>query len=371
MADYEPFECMMTHSTCYKQTEKMKVLGVLWHSTGANNWWLKRYVQPYAGDPGYDEKIKKLGKNSNGNDWNHITKNAGLNAWIGKFADKTVGTVQAMPWDYRPWGCGSIRYWNAKKKKYEYGPSCNDGWIQFEICEEYLIEKCPDVWVHYKDTPGDREYAQLVWDEAVKFTAFIFKKYNIDPYGIVKKKDYYGNVKSVPTLLDHRTSHELGFGSNHGDVQHWFSIVLGKDMADARNEVYKAMQEKTAGWVKVGSDWYFYDLDGNMVKSDWVKWKSKWYYLGPDGVMLTGWQKIDGQKYYLYTGNDGHMASYEWIDDLWLEKSGEQKYPYRGMWKENEIGKWYEDESGWYPRDRVMKIDKVEYQFDKKGYLVE
>lgn len=35
-----------------------------------------------------------------------------------------------MPWDYRPWGCGS----GSKG-------SCNDGWIQFEICEDSLTDK--------------------------------------------------------------------------------------------------------------------------------------------------------------------------------------------------------------------------------------
>ena len=41
-----PMTCMMTQSSCYKGTEKMTVKGILWHSTGANNPTLKRYVQP-------------------------------------------------------------------------------------------------------------------------------------------------------------------------------------------------------------------------------------------------------------------------------------------------------------------------------------
>ena len=39
-----PMTCMMTQSSCYKGTEKMTVKGILWHSTGANNPTLKRYV---------------------------------------------------------------------------------------------------------------------------------------------------------------------------------------------------------------------------------------------------------------------------------------------------------------------------------------
>lgn len=120
--DNQPLRCYMTNSTCYKNTVSMEIKGVLWHSTGANNPNLKRYVQPTEGTADYDKFIKLLGKNTNRNDWNHITRQAGLNAWIGKLADGTVTSIQTMPWNYRPWGCGS----GVKG-------SCNDGWIQFEI----------------------------------------------------------------------------------------------------------------------------------------------------------------------------------------------------------------------------------------------
>ena len=132
------------------------------------------------------------------------------------------------------------------------------------------------------------------------------------------------------------------------------------------------VEPKTIGWIKDGGLWYYYDESGNLVKNDWLKWKGKWYYLGPDGSMLLGWQEINGKKYYFYDSeNDGHMASNEWIDGLWLNKSGSQTYPYKGSWKKNDKGRWYEDESGWYPREETQKIDKIVYVFDQKGYLVE
>jgi hypothetical protein len=40
----KPLQCMMTNSTCYKGTKTMEIKGVLWHSTGANNPNLRRYV---------------------------------------------------------------------------------------------------------------------------------------------------------------------------------------------------------------------------------------------------------------------------------------------------------------------------------------
>lgn len=120
--NYSPIVCMQTKSTCYQQTSKMQIKGVLWHSTGCNNPNIKRYVQPSENDTKYSQLIALIGKNTGGNDWNHISIQAGLNAWIGKLADGTVATVQTMPWDYKPWGCGSGSR-----------GSCNNGWIQFEI----------------------------------------------------------------------------------------------------------------------------------------------------------------------------------------------------------------------------------------------
>lgn len=130
----KPLICMQTQSTCYKGTTTMTVKGILWHSTGANNPLLRRYVQPSDIKPSSDTYDKEtwleiLGKNKYNNDWNHIERQAGLNAWIGQLDNKTVASIQTMPWNYRPWGCGTGKY-----------GSCNDGFIQFEICEDSLSD---------------------------------------------------------------------------------------------------------------------------------------------------------------------------------------------------------------------------------------
>jgi len=67
-----PLQCMMTNSTCYKQTKTMEIKGILVHCTGANNPNLKRYVQPSENDSNYSNLIKIIGKNNNQNDLNHI-----------------------------------------------------------------------------------------------------------------------------------------------------------------------------------------------------------------------------------------------------------------------------------------------------------
>ena len=204
-----PIVCMQTNSTCYKGTSKMAVKGVLWHSTGANNPNIKRYVQPSENDINYAKLMSLIGINSLKNDWNHISMQAGLNAWIGKLEDGTIATVQTMPWDYKPWGCGSGSR-----------GSCNNGWIQFEICEDALI---------------DGTYFTKVYNEACELTAYLCKLYNINPRGTVDL-----NGVGVPTILCHQDSAQLGLGSNHADVMHWFS-KFGKTMNDVREDVAKIL----------------------------------------------------------------------------------------------------------------------------------
>lgn len=71
----------------------MQIKGILWHSTGANNPNIKRYVQPSDNDVNRAKLLEIIGTNGNKNDWNHIERQAGLNAWVGKLADGTVGCV--------------------------------------------------------------------------------------------------------------------------------------------------------------------------------------------------------------------------------------------------------------------------------------
>lgn len=206
----KPLVCMQTQSTCYKGTRKFSPVGILWHCTGANNPNLRRYVQPSDIKPIEDTYSKEewldiLGVNRSKNDWNHINREAGLNCWIGKLADGTVATIQTMPWDYRPWGCGSGSR-----------GSCNNGWIQFEICEDSL---------------KDENYFNAAYEEACQITAYLCKLFDIDPQGTVQH-----NGVTVPTILCHQDAYKLKLGSNHSDVYNWFNRY-NKSMQDVRNYV--------------------------------------------------------------------------------------------------------------------------------------
>jgi hypothetical protein len=199
--------------------------------------------------------IATLGKNQYDTDWNHIERQAGLNAWIGKLANGEVATVQTMPWEYRPWGCGS-----------GVNGSCNSGWIQFEICEDDL---------------NDVNYFNTVYQEACELTAYLCQLFNIDPYGFVNV-----NGIKVPTILCHADSYTLGMGGNHADVTHWFP-KYGKSMATVRADVATMLniiapteqeqeeEEMTQEKFNEMMDVYLTQLAQKMP-SDWSKEARDW-----------------------------------------------------------------------------------------------
>ena len=214
-------KCIMSQSTCYKGTTKGVPVGILWHDTGAGNPEIKRYVQPDDNASDRDELLKIIGKNPNGNDWNHRYVEAGVNAFIGKLADGSIATVQTLPFNYRPWGCGSGSHGSCNGSSALYN---SPFWIQFEICDDY-----------YRDAA----YFKKVYQEAVEFTAYICKTYGIDPKGTVK----YNGV-TVPTILCHADSYKLGLGSAHGDVLDWFKKMGGYTMDKVRKDVAEKLAEK-------------------------------------------------------------------------------------------------------------------------------
>lgn len=209
-----PLECILTESRCYNRSSKMKVKGVLWHSTAAPNTTIRRYVQPSKSDPKYDELMDLIGKNAYNNDWNDPNLKVCVHAFIGTLKDGTIASVQTLPWDLACYGCG----------KGSRG-SCNDGWIQFEICEDYLTSK---------------SYFDDVYEEACELTAYLCKLYDLDPMATTTYNGY-----EVPVVLCHKDANTHKMGSAHIDVTHWFK-KYNKTMDDVRKDVAKLMGQTSA-----------------------------------------------------------------------------------------------------------------------------
>ena len=211
-------QLFLTRNACYIAGAKMAPRGIMIHSTGANNAYLRRYVQPDDG---------LLGPNPYNNHWNvyhpggadigpHAYVNNGYgycatcggrqvsaHAMIGKLSDGGVATYQLLPWDYQGWHSGGGSKGQANKL----------GYIGFEICEDALT---------------DGGYFLSAYNEAVDLCAYLCELYGLDPEGTTPE--------GYPVIIDHKTGYELGIAANHGDVRHWWPR-FGKYLDDFREDV--------------------------------------------------------------------------------------------------------------------------------------
>lgn len=188
--------CILTESRCYKAHQPAFPIGIVVHSTGANNPWLKRYVQPSKDDPDRAELLAILGVNKSGNSWNRDVKKS-AHYMIGKRADGKVDTTMLLPEDYCAWGVGT-----GTKGSYNYNPTAH---IQFEVCEDALVNE---------------EYFLECYHAAVELCADICRRY----------------AWEADVIVSHHEAHELGYASNHKDIDHWLS-KFGKTMDDFRADV--------------------------------------------------------------------------------------------------------------------------------------
>lgn len=186
---------LLTKNECYITGQTIKPKGIMVHSTGANNPRVSRYV------PGDDE----MGRNTSGSHWNQLRpggRQVCVHAFVGKFADGQVGTVQTLPWNYRGWHSSSGKNGSAQNTH-----------IGFEICEDGL---------------SDPAYFRAVYQEAAELTAYLCKEYHLDPL-------------ADGVVICHQEGYRRGLASNHADVLHWFP-KHGKTMDDFRADVARLIK---------------------------------------------------------------------------------------------------------------------------------
>lgn len=245
---------IFTENACYKAGRKITVKGIMVHSTGANNPWLKRYVGPDDG---------KLGKNQYNNHWNAYHpggREVCVHAFIGKLADGSVATYQTLPWGHRGWHAGG---------------SANDTHIGFEICEDGL---------------SDSTYFNKVYKEAVELCAYLCKQYGL----------------TEQNIICHSEGYKKGIASNHGDVMHWFP-KHGKSMDTFRTDV-KALLGGSTSEPSTKPD------TGAVIKAgDLVKITGTKYYGGqtiPTWVKNQNWyvQEVSGDRAVINKNESGTNA---------------------------------------------------------------
>lgn len=186
-------------SKCYQRGVIQAPVGVQVHSTGANNPFLRRYVQP-------DDGI--LGDNVNHNSHNNPSGNVCANAYIGKTATGDIAIYQTLPWNMRCWLSGSGKNGNAN----------NLGFAGFEVCEDNL---------------EDQEYFdKAVKGAAVHLTAYLCTLFGFHPWDVVANYP----TGTLYAVEDHAELHRLGLASDHADITKWLKHY-GYTLADFRGWV--------------------------------------------------------------------------------------------------------------------------------------
>jgi N-acetylmuramoyl-L-alanine amidase len=209
------YKLILTNNACYKAGKTIKPKGIMVHSTGANNPWLKRYVGPDDG---------LLGKNQYNNHWNQDKpggRQVCVHAFIGKLADGSIATYQTLPWNHRGWHAGG---------------DANNTHIGFEICEDGLT---------------DASYFSAVYKEAVELCVHLCKLYGLS------EKD----------IICHSEGYKQGIASNHADVMHWFP-KHGKTMDTFRADVKKLLNEEEKLAEPVKKKYYRVQIGAYTVKAN-------------------------------------------------------------------------------------------------------
>ena len=188
------YEVHQTKNPSYTRNRSIKPVGILVHSTGANNPNCKRYV----------DAEEFLGKNTNGNHWNKSTATKSMHAFIGYDKDKNVVVANTLPYDRACWGCGK-----GSKGSRNYDPQAH---LQFEICQS---------------SATDSEYYWKAIAVAEEYCAYLCQKFGW----------------TTANITSHKESCAAGYASNHGDPQSWMKN-FGDDMDKFRARVAARLGEE-------------------------------------------------------------------------------------------------------------------------------
>lgn len=249
---------ILTQNNCYIAGRTITPIGVMVHSTGANNPNVSRYV------PGDAE----LGWNTGGNHWDQSNQawqkkygaklNKCVHAFVGRFSDGQVGTVQTLPWTMRGWHAGD--------------DDGNDQYIGFEICEDDLT---------------DETYFRAVYQEAAELTAMLCTMFDLDPL-------------ADDVVVCHAEGHQLGIASNHGDVLHWFPR-FGVNMDDFREDVAKIMMGDDEDMDVTRFRELWLEMRAGLQDNDSAQWSEQarqWAI--ENGLISGGTPGPDGQPNYMW-----------------------------------------------------------------------
>ena len=322
-----------------------------------------------------------------GNTWYFYNKNGTLarNAWAGDYWLGADGKMVTNAWvDNGRYYVGSNGAWvkNAQKQAATTTNTSKKGWVQSGASWYYLDAQgraVRNAWIgnYWLGSDGrmvvsswvdnGRYYvgANGVWDKNAKKET---PKPEVKKQGWVKSGSdwyYYENG----TVVKNKWAGNYWLGSDGKmvvsswvDNGRYYVGANGLWDKNAKKETPKP-EVKKQGWVKSGSDWYYYE-NGTVVKNKWAGnyWLgsdgkmavSSWvdngrYYVGANGVWDKNAKKEEEKKHgWVKSGNDwyyydatGALSRNKWAGNYWLGSDGRMA---TNSWVDN--GRYYVGSNG-------------------------
>ena len=361
---------------------------------GSNGEWVKNAQKPAA----TTTNTAKQGWVQNGATWYYLDAQGRTvkNAWIGNYWLGADGKMATNAWvDNGRYYVGGNGAWvqGAKKQEVPKPAVKQQGWV-----------KENNTWFYYENgTLVKNKWAGNYWlgaDGKMATNAWVDNgRYYVGSNGLWDKnakkpaEKKQGWVKSGNdwyyyengTLARNKWAGNYWLGadgkmvvSSWVDNGRYYVGSTGLWDKDAKKQEAPKPAEKKQGWVKSGSDWYYYE-NGTLARNKWI---GDTYWVDKDGKMVTenwvdndrfyvdkngkkdpsikkkailndelGWQKRNGGEWYYYE-KDGSLARNKWVGNYWLGADGRMA---KSAWVDN--GRYYVDSSGkWVPN--YAKEDK-------------
>ena len=160
---------------------------------------------------------------------------------------------------------------------------------------------------------GDGSYTKSDWEKIDgKYYYFDNAGWMVTGWQLIEGKWYYMDGSGVKVTNAWIGNYYVD-GSGVMATDTW----IGNYYVD-ENGVWVPGKQKDVGWIQSGEKWWYRHSDGSYTVSNWEKINGQWYYFDSAGWMVTGWIVLGDSWYYMEASGAMHKG--------WLEEGGNKYY---------------------------------------------